>query len=205
MNKPTEEKLLTLNDVLAATRVSPDAAARKLLSRAFAFAEEAHRGQKRKSGVPYIQHCLATAAILAGQGMDPETVAAGILHDVPEDTDRTLEDVRAEFGPEVAAMVDGVTKLGHIRLKGSHEEIFVENLRKMFLAMAADIRVVIVKLCDRLHNMRTLSFVPPEKQQRIARETMEVYAQIANRLGMSEIKSELEDLAFRYLQPEEFA
>ncbi len=195
---------LDIEDVIKAAKVPLDSAGKKLIREAFAFADHHHAGQKRRSGEPYIQHSLATAEILARLGMDPKTIAAGLLHDVPEDTDATSDDVREKFGEEIAWLVDGVTKLGHLRLKGSREEIFVENLRKMFLAMAADIRVVIVKLCDRLHNMRTLQFVPPDKQERIAKETMEVYAQIANRLGMSEIKSELEDLAFKYLQPEEY-
>ncbi len=201
----TQKKLLTVDDVLAAAKVPLDTAGRRLVQNAFAYADDAHRGQKRRSGEPYVQHCLHTARILAQIGMDAGTIAAGLLHDVPEDTARTLQDVERVFGKEIAWMVDGVTKLGHIRLRGSHEEVFVENLRKMFLAMAQDIRVVIVKLADRLHNMRTLQYVKPEKQYRIAKETMEVYAQIANRLGISEIKTEMEDLAFRYLEPEAYA
>ncbi len=197
--------LITINDVIKSAKVPLDAGGRKLLHEAFAFADAAHEGQKRRSGEPYVQHCLHTAKILAEIGMDAKTIAAGLLHDAPEDTDVTLEEVEQTFGKEIAWMVDGVTKLGHIRLRGSREEMFIENLRKMFLAMAQDIRVVIVKLADRLHNMRTLDAVPSEKQERIAKETMEVYAQIANRLGISEIKTELEDLAFMYLQPEEYA
>lgn len=168
------------------------------------MAEEGHRDQKRKSGEDYIQHCLATARNLAEIGMDPITVSAGLLHDVPEDTKFTLEDVQKRFGDEIAHLVDGVTKLGRIRLRGSQEEYFLENLRKMFLAMAADIRVVIIKLADRLHNMRTLEFLPPEKRERIARESLEIFAPIANRLGIGEFKGELEDLAFKYLEPENY-
>ena len=200
----SKQPQLTITDIFNSTKVPLDGAGKKLISEAFVFANHYHSGQVRRSGEPYIQHSLATAQILAGLGMDANTIAAGILHDVPEDTAATSDDVREKFGKEISWMVDGVTKLGHIRLQGSREEIFVENLRKMFLAMAADIRVVIVKLCDRLHNMRTLEFVSPEKQERIAKETMEVYAQIANRLGMSEIKSELEDLSFEYLYPDEY-
>lgn len=177
---------------------------RKFIARALEYAKEAHEGQLRKSGEPYVTHSFAVAKILAGIGMDKETVAAGLLHDVPEDTDRTLEDVEKEFGKEVATLVDGITKLSKIRLRGSHEEYFLENLRKMFLAMAADIRVVIIKLADRLHNMRTLDALPKEKRDRIAKETMEIFAQIANRLGINEIKGELEDLAFKYLEPENY-
>lgn len=200
----TDEKILTVENVLSAAANPFDSTDRKLIAEAFAFADAAHAGQLRKSGVPYIQHCLATAQILAQIGMDSATVAAGLLHDVPEDTAVTLADVEAKFGKDIAWLVDGVTKLGHLRLRGSREEVYVENLRKMFLAMAQDIRVVIVKLADRLNNMRTLQYVSAEKQERIAKETMEVYAQIANRLGISEVKSELEDLAFRYLDPAAF-
>ncbi len=196
---------LAIDDVIKSAKVPLNSQGRKLLGEAFSFADKAHEGQKRRSGEPYVQHCLHTAKILAEIGMDAKTIAAGLLHDAPEDTDVTQEDVEKMFGKEIAWMVDGVTKLGHIRLRGSREEMFIENLRKMFLAMAQDIRVVIVKLADRLHNMRTLQHVPTEKQERIAKETMEVYAQIANRLGISEIKTEMEDLAFMYLQPEEYA
>ncbi len=196
--------MITLEEIIKSAKLTPSGEGRKLIARAYSFAQKAHEGQKRKSGEPYFIHCAHTAKILALIGMDPGTIAAGLLHDTAEDTPITLEDIQAEFGEEIAWMVDGVTKLGHIRLKGSQEEYFIENLRKMFLAMGADIRVVIVKLADRLHNMRTLHHVPAEKQERIARETMEVYAPIANRLGISEIKSELEDLAFRYLEPEAY-
>ncbi len=196
--------LITIQDVIKSAKAPLDSAGRKLVTEAFVFADKAHEGQKRRSGEPYVQHCLHTARILAQIGMDAGTIAAGLLHDVPEDTDVTLQEIEKKFGKEIAWIVDGVTKLGHIRLRGSREEMFIENLRKMFLATAQDIRVVIVKLADRLHNMRTLNAVPAEKQERIAKETMEVYAQIANRLGISEIKTEMEDLAFMYLYPDEY-
>jgi GTP pyrophosphokinase len=195
----------TLSDLLSAIPYPLDSSDKRLLKKAYTVAESAHKGQKRRSGEPYMTHTVATAINLAKIGMDPITIAAGLLHDVPEDTEKTLEDVRAEFGDEIARLVDGVTKLGRIRLRGSKEEYFLENLRKMFLAMAADIRVVIIRLADRLHNMRTLQYLPPEKQQRIARETLDIFAPIANRLGIGEIKGELEDLSFKYLDPEHYA
>ncbi|MEP7162741.1 MAG: RelA/SpoT family protein [Candidatus Moraniibacteriota bacterium] len=176
----------------------------KRLTEAYLFSKKAHEGQLRRSGEPYITHTMHVARILSEMGMDTTTIIAGLLHDVPEDTQITLADVEKEFGPEVSYLVDGVTKLGKIKLRRSREEYFLENLRKMFLAMAKDIRVVIIKLADRLHNMRTLDHVPTEKQQRIAQETMEIYAPIANRLGIGEVKGELEDLCFKYLDPENY-
>jgi GTP pyrophosphokinase len=196
---------VTIDDVVRACRFPLKSDQEKLVRDAYVFAEKAHAGQLRRSGKPYITHTLQVAKILAEIGMDPTTIAAGILHDVPEDTPVPLSEIEAHFSEEVAYLVDGVTKLGKIRLRGSHEEYFLENLRKMFLAMAKDIRVVIIKLADRLHNMRTLEFVPVAKQERIARETMEIYGPIANRLGIGEIKGELEDLCFQYLDPEHYA
>ncbi|QQR78861.1 MAG: bifunctional (p)ppGpp synthetase/guanosine-3',5'-bis(diphosphate) 3'-pyrophosphohydrolase [Candidatus Moraniibacteriota bacterium] len=196
---------ITIDDVVRACRFPLKNDQEKLVRDAYVFAEKAHAGQLRRSGKPYITHTLQVAKILAEIGMDPTTLAAGILHDVPEDTPVPLSEIESRFGEEVAYLVDGVTKLGKIRLRGSHEEYFLENLRKMFLAMARDIRVVIIKLADRLHNMRTLEFVPVAKQERIARETMEIYGPIANRLGIGEIKGELEDLCFQYLDPEHYA
>ncbi len=178
---------------------------KKLMTEAYEFARAAHEGQKRKSGESYIQHPLKTAEILAEIGMGPRTIAAALLHDVPEDTPFALEEIRQKFGAEIANMVNGITKLGKIKLRGSREEYFLENLRKMFLAMATDIRVAIIKLADRLHNMRTLDALPKEKQKRIALETLEVFAPIANRLGIGEIKGQLEDLSFRYLDSENYA
>jgi guanosine-3',5'-bis(diphosphate) 3'-pyrophosphohydrolase len=175
-----------------------------LVVRAFARAEEAHRGQVRKTGEPYIEHPLAVASILADLGLDDSTLAAALLHDTVEDTPLSLETIRREFGPEIAALVDGVTKLDRIRF-ASREEHKAETLRKMFLAMARDLRVVMIKLADRLHNLRTISPLPPEKQQAIARETLELYAPVAHRLGIDRIRWELEDLAFATLEPQRFA
>ncbi len=175
----------------------------ELVRRAYTFAEEAHEGQRRVSGEPYITHPAAVAMLIAELGMEAETIAATLLHDVPEDTPRTAEDVRREFGDEIGRLVEGVTKLGRLQeqTRAAHQ---AENVRKMFLAMADDLRVVIIKLCDRLHNMRTLAPLPPDKQQRIARMTMEIYAPLAHRLGIWQIKWELEDLAFKYLEPEQY-
>jgi len=171
-----------------------------MLRAAFDFAEQAHRGQVRITGEPYISHPLAAGQILADLGIDPVAVAAAILHDVPEDTDNTLQDVEEKFGTEVAQLVDGVTKLSKFSTH-THEQQQAENIRKMFLAMADDIRVVLIKLADRLHNMRTLYALPSEKQERIARQTLEIYAPLAERLGIWSVKWELEDLAFKTLQP----
>ena len=175
----------------------------ELVRRAYAYASEAHAGQRRVSGDPYITHPAAVGLLVAELGMDPATVAAALLHDVPEDTAKSVEDIRRDFGEEIGRLVDGVTKLS--RLSGqSRDEHQAENIRKMLLAMADDLRVVIVKLCDRLHNMRTLSPLPPEKQRRIARQTMDIYAPLAHRLGIWQIKWELEDLAFKHLDPEDY-
>lgn len=195
---------LTLDDILKALH-NPTEARKKLITEAFDFAMKAHVGQKRRSGEDYVQHPIAVAKILAQTGMGSKTISAGLMHDIPEDTEKTLEEIEKKFGREIAGMIDGVTKLGRIKLRGSHEEYFLENLRKMFIAMATDIRVIIIKLADRLHNMRTLEFNPPDKQERIARETMEVFAPIANRLGMGEMKAELQDLSFKYLDKENYA
>jgi len=189
------------------------------IGRAYAVAEEAHRGQLRASGDPYIQHPLATAMTLAGLRMDAAAVITGLLHDVPEDTGRPLAYIEEQFGPEVAKLVDGVTKLTRVRWfpkdpssdgaarekRREDEQVYwAENVRKMFLAMADDVRVVLIKLADRLHNMKTLGFLPEEKRQRISQETMEIYAPLANRLGIWQIKWQLEDLAFRHLNPAKY-
>ena len=173
------------------------------VSDAFDLAVVAHDGQRRGSGEPYVTHPIATAQILAELGIDPVAIAAALLHDVPEDTDYSLTDIEERFGAEVMQLVDGVTKLSRFSTH-SHEQQQAENIRKMLLAMAQDIRVVLIKLADRLHNMRTLHGLPPEKQQRIARQTMEIYAPLAERLGIWQMKWELEDLAFKALEPERF-
>lgn len=175
-----------------------------MIEKAYKLAVKAHGDQRRKSGEPYIIHPLWVAIILADLEMDKETIAAGMLHDVVEDTKFTEEDIRREFGDEVALLVDGVTKLGRLSYSSDKLEIQAENLRKMFLAMAKDIRVIIIKLADRLHNMRTLQFMTPAKQKEKAKETMDIYAPIAQRLGISKIKTELDDLALKYSQPEVF-
>jgi GTP pyrophosphokinase len=174
-----------------------------LLLKAYNFANKAHQKQNRKSGEPYIHHPLHTAYLLVQIKADLHTVAAGILHDVPEDTSRTLKEVKEQFGEDIYSLVKGVTKLGKIRYSG--EERYRENLRKMFLAIAKDIRVVFIKFCDRLHNLRTLDALPKNKQQRIAKETLEIYAPIAGLLGIWRLKWQLEDICFKYLNPEEYA
>ena len=173
-----------------------------MVERAYQIARDAHKDQKRKSGEPYIIHPLCVAIILADLELDKGSIVAGILHDVVEDTVMTLDEITEVFGPEVALLVDGVTKLTQLSWSMDKVEIQAENLRKMFLAMAKDIRVILIKLADRLHNMRTLEFMKPEKQKEKARETMDIYAPIAHRLGISKIKVELDDLSLKYLKPE---
>ena len=169
---------------------------------AYDFADTAHKGQKRASGEPYITHPLACAQTLAEMKMPPAIVIAGLLHDVPEDTIVTLKEIEKNFGADIASLVRGITKLGKIKYRGA--ERYVENLRKMFMAMANDVRVIFIKFADRLHNLETLGSLQPEKRLRIALESLEIYAPIANRLGMFEMKGRLEDAAFRYVYPEEY-
>ena len=173
-----------------------------MIELAFEFAAKAHKGQKRMSGEDYIQHPLETAYRLAKMDIDMPTVIAGLLHDVPEETKFELEDIEKDFGQEVASLVSGITKLGTIKYRGL--ERYAENLRKMFVAIAEDVRVVFIKFADRIHNLKTLYALRPVKQQRIAQETLEIYAPIANRLGMTELQNELQDLAFPYVYPEEY-
>ncbi|MDE7203368.1 MAG: bifunctional (p)ppGpp synthetase/guanosine-3',5'-bis(diphosphate) 3'-pyrophosphohydrolase [Lachnospiraceae bacterium] len=183
-----------------------------MIDKAYATASEAHKDQVRKSGEPYIIHPLCVAIILADLELDKETIIAGLLHDVVEDTIMTNEELKEQFGPDVELLVDGVTKLEQLQYTGdatpdrltSREELQAENLRKMFLAMAKDIRVILIKLADRLHNMRTLKYKSPESQKRIARETLDIYSPLAERLGISKIKIELDDLSLKYLEPEAY-
>jgi guanosine-3',5'-bis(diphosphate) 3'-pyrophosphohydrolase len=198
-------KLETLLQALPPTLPPSD---RALIEKAYVVADKAHAGQKRASGEPYVQHSLNVALILAELHLPPAVIAAGLLHDTVEDTGLTLADIRGTFGEEVAQLVDGVTKLAQLPRvsKDGNTPIdrHTESLRKTFLAMSDDVRVVLIKLADRLHNMRTLMHVRPEKQERIARETLEIFAPLANRLGIWSVKSELEDLSFRYTNPERF-
>lgn len=175
-----------------------------LIDKAYQVAKKAHEGQMRKSGEPYIIHPICVAIILAQLELDKETIVAGLLHDVVEDTVMTYDDIVREFGEEIALLVDGVTKLTQLNYSADKIELQAENLRKMFLAMAKDIRVILVKLADRLHNMRTLQYQKPEKQKEKARETMDIYAPIAHRLGISKIKVELDDLSMKYLMPDTY-
>ena len=196
-------KNYTIKDITDKVKKTSRRVDTKLIMKAYNYAVEHHGDQKRRSGEPYIIHPLNVAYILAGVGLDEATICPALLHDVVEDTDATYDDIKNEFGPEVAEMVDGVTKLKLIQ-HASIEENQVENYRKMFLAMGKDIRVIIIKLADRLHNMRTLEFLRRDRQIAIAKETMQLYAPLANRLGFYSMKWELEDLAFKYLYPEEY-
>ena len=178
-----------------------DGADGEMLLKAYAYAEKAHENQKRASGEPYFIHPCAVANILMEMGLDASVIAAALLHDVIEDTEATAEDIKREFGDEVLDLVSGVTKLEKIVFK-SKEDAEAENFRRIFVAMAKDVRVIIIKLADRLHNMRSLNFLSHERQQRMASETLEMYAPLAGRLGISQIKCELEDLCLKYIDPE---
>jgi GTP pyrophosphokinase len=174
-----------------------------MLTRAFEFSQEAHKNQLRKSGVPYFEHCVEVGRILSDMRMDQATIAGGLLHDVVEDTGISLPEVEERFGKEIGVLVDGVTKISELKFD-SLEERQAENFRKMLLSMVKDIRVILIKFADRLHNMRTIEFLPERKRRRIAIETRDVYAPLAHRLGMSKIKWELEDLCFKTLNPNEY-
>lgn len=173
-----------------------------LVRLAYDFAAAAHEGQKRASGEPYINHSLGTAVTLAQMKLDLPIILAGLFHDIPEDTDVTLAEIEKNFGRDIAAMVEGITKLGKLKYRGV--ERYLENLRKMFVAMAKDVRVILIKFADRLNNLESLDFLPPNKRLRIALESLEIYAPIANRLGMGEMKGQLEDLSFKYINPKEY-
>jgi len=195
--------MIRLNDIAEKINRYLPGSDLSLIEKAYVFSAKVHQGQVRLSGEPYLTHPLEVAAILADMKMDIYTVATGLLHDTVEDTYATLDEIKETFGLEVGTLVDGLTKISKITLT-SHEEQQAESFRKMLLAMAKDIRIVLIKLADRLHNMRTLGFLSPENQVKIAQETLDIYAPLANRLGIDRIKTELEDLSFRYLHPEEF-
>ncbi|MEG1965165.1 MAG: bifunctional (p)ppGpp synthetase/guanosine-3',5'-bis(diphosphate) 3'-pyrophosphohydrolase, partial [Oscillospiraceae bacterium] len=193
-------KIYTGDDLIKALDDNDKGYDKEKILKAYELAKSAHDGQFRKSGAPYISHPIAVALILIDLGMDTDTIIASLLHDVVEDTDISIDEVKKKFGNDVGLIVDGVTKIGKIPFS-SREEQQAENVRKMLLAMAQDVRVIITKLADRLHNMRTLEFMPPQKQLDISKETMEVYAPLAHRLGISGVKDELEDRALRFLDP----
>jgi guanosine-3',5'-bis(diphosphate) 3'-pyrophosphohydrolase len=195
--------MIRLNDILEKIHRYLPEVDLGLIEKAYVFSAKVHQGQVRLSGEPYLIHPLEVAAILADMKMDVSTVASGLLHDTVEDTYATLDEIKRTFGPEISGLVDGLTKISKITLS-TREEEQAENFRKMLLAMAKDIRIVLIKLADRLHNMRTLQYLPPETQNKIAQETLDIYAPLANRLGIDRIKTELEDLSFRYLYPEEY-
>jgi GTP pyrophosphokinase len=195
--------MIRIEDIVEKVSRNHQQADLDLLRRAYFFSAREHKGQKRASGEPYLVHPLEVANILADMRLDEVSVSTGLLHDVVEDTLVDLETIRTYFGDEVTLLVDGLTKISQIS-NVSHEEQQAENVRKMLLAMVNDVRVVLVKLADRLHNMRTLQFLKPEKRKRIAQETMDIYAPIAHRLGMGKLRGELEDLAFQHLHPEDY-
>ena len=194
---------IRIQDIIQKVQTSKPDADVDLIQKAYVFAAQAHEGQTRKSGEPYLMHPVAVGGLVADLQLDEFAVCAAILHDTVEDSDATVKDIEELFGPTVARLVDGLTKLSKIKFH-SNEERQAENFRKMIVAMSRDLRVILVKLADRLHNMRTLGVMPENKQRRIAKETLDIYAPLANRLGINAIKQELEDLSFRYLHPSEY-
>lgn len=192
----------TIDDLLSIVRQNHPKANIELVQRGYEYAKMAHGDQLRKSGDPYIVHPLATAITLAQMHLDPITITAALLHDVPEDTDKTLKDIKREFGREIAFLVEGITKLGLLKYRGVDR--YIENLRRMFVAMAKDVRVILIKFADRINNLETLDSLPENKQKRIALESLEIYAPIANRLGMGGVRDQLEDLSFPYVYPTEY-
>ncbi len=204
LGSETYRRIPELAEIMALMDPALPADERGLLARAYEFSRAAHDGQKRASGEPYFGHCAQTALELARLGLDGPTVAAGLLHDTVEDTSVRAEDLQAGFGAEVAQLVEGVTKIS-VRMSPGGDEAQAENLRKMLVAMAKDVRVLIIKLAARLHNIRTLEFLREDKRRRIAAETLEVYAQLANRLGIHQWKWEMEDRCMAVLYPREYA
>jgi len=199
MTETPEQAFAQLVETVKNNQITSDL---DMLKLAYDFASEAHKGQTRASGEPYIMHSLATAQTLAEMKLDLPTIIAGLLHDVPEDTKVTLKEIDKNFGREICQLVEGITKLGKLKYRGM--ERYAENLRKMFVAMSDDIRVILIKFADRLHNLKTLDALPLDKQFRIAKETLEIYAPIADRLAIGQIKGELEDLAFKYVYPADY-
>ncbi len=194
--------MVTIEKIIDEFKKNHPLVSAKVIERAYEFAEKYHQGHKRASGEPYLNHCLSTSLTLAELKLDAETIAAGLLHDVLDDTRATPGQIKKKFGENILNLVKGVCKMGKIKYRG--KERMVENLRRLFLAMAKDIRVILIKLADRLHNMKTLDALLEEKQKRIALETLEIYAPLADRLGINELKGDLEDLAFKYVYPEEY-
>ena len=195
---------ISYQDFLAQAKAKRPGLDENRLKKVYLFAKKKHNGQVRQTGENYICHPLSVASILAGWGLDQPSLEAALLHDLPEMANVPIEEISSTFGEEVSGLVEGVNRVGKVKLRGSQDVEFLENLRKMFVAMAQDIRVVLIRLADRLHNISTLDAVPIAKQKRIAIETLEVYAPLAERLGMGRLKGELEDLSFPYNYPEEY-
>ena len=196
--------MVRLDDILDKVSAYNPSADLEIIRKAYVFSAKVHEGQRRRSGEPYLSHPMEVAEILTHFKMDASVIATGFLHDTVEDTYATIEEIRDLFGEEVAVLVDGLTKLARINFD-RREDREAENFRKMILAMAKDIRVIVIKLADRLHNMRTLEAMPEDKREKIARETLEIYAPLANRLGIGWLKTELEDLSLKYIDPKKYA